>query len=112
MKFLAEPSKYAQSNSVPLDVQYSSKTCVLGLQRSGKSTLCKRISQMTGAIHLQLDEIIQKYIDADSVMCEKLRTHMKKEGRQIDDQTLIQLLVKRCQAKDCLKNGWVIENFP
>jgi len=37
---------------------------------------------------------------------------MKQEGRGIDDQLMVTLLAKRLQARDCLANGWVIEDFP
>ncbi len=37
---------------------------------------------------------------------------MKKEGRGIDDQFMIALLQKRTQSKDCLQNGWILEDFP
>ena len=88
------------------------KVAVLGLPMSGKSCLCQKISELTGAVHLQMDEIIQLYIDNDSNQCEKLRQAMKQEGRGIDDIAMVTLLAKRLKAKDCLANGWVLEDFP
>ena len=37
---------------------------------------------------------------------------MKLEGRQIEDDTLVSLIMKRIQMKDCVQNGWVLEDFP
>ena len=37
---------------------------------------------------------------------------MKIDGRQIDDEMLINLIQKRLQFKDCQTNGWVLEDFP
>jgi len=58
--FLSEPSKYTKGvDAVPLDVRNVPQVCVLGLPKSGKTELCKRIAERTGAIHLQMDQIIQ-----------------------------------------------------
>lgn len=62
-----EPSKFAKDvESIPLDVHIKPRTLVLGLPKSGKSTLCQRIAAHTGAVHLQMDEIIDRYIERDS----------------------------------------------
>ena len=37
---------------------------------------------------------------------------MKSEGHAIDDNFLIDLITKRCNSKDCLKFGWILEDFP
>lgn len=37
---------------------------------------------------------------------------MKVEGRGIDDTLVIALLYKKLQSKECLKYGWVLEDFP
>jgi len=40
-KFMNEPSKYTKNvNALPLDILTTPKVCVLGLMKSGKSTLC------------------------------------------------------------------------
>jgi len=36
---------------------------------------------------------------------------MKREGRGIEE-SIIQLLKKRTQQRDCLEKGWVLEDFP
>jgi adenylate kinase family enzyme len=37
---------------------------------------------------------------------------MKQEGRGIDDVLMVTLLARRLKAKDCLANGFVLEDFP
>lgn len=65
--FLQEPSKFTKGvESIPLDVHITPRVLVLGLPKSGKSTLCERISEHTGAVHLQMGEIIERYIERDS----------------------------------------------
>jgi len=97
---------------VPLDVHIRPRAVVLGLPKSGKSTLATEICEQTGAIHLEIAGIIERYVDHDCAAAEKLRTNLKKEGRGIEDQSLVRLIVKRLQCRDVLANGWVLEDFP
>jgi len=39
---------------------------VLGLPKSGKSGLCKTLSDLTGAVHLHVEEVIQMFVDRDA----------------------------------------------
>jgi hypothetical protein len=65
--FLMQPSKYTKGvESIPLDVQVKPKVVILGLPKSGKSDLAGRISELTGAVHLQMGDIIDRYIERDS----------------------------------------------
>jgi adenylate kinase family enzyme len=59
-----------------------------------------------------MHEIIERFVENDSNTCERLRSLMKEDGRGIDDQLMVSLLAKRLQAKDCLQNGYIIEDFP
>ena len=37
---------------------------------------------------------------------------MKYEGRQLEDDMIVSLIIKRVQMNDCQVNGWVLEDFP
>ena len=37
---------------------------------------------------------------------------MKVEGRQLEDDTIVSLIIKRVQMADCVSRGWVLEDFP
>jgi len=93
---LKEPSKYTSlSSPIPLDIQIKPKLFVLGYSKSGKSTLCKSLSLKTGVIHLHMPSIIEQFMDRDCVMSDNLRRIMQKEGKQLEDDMLITLLLKR-----------------
>ena len=51
-------------------------------------------------------------MDRDSVQGEVLRKLMKMEGRAIEDDIIVNLLLKRIAMKDCQSNGWILEDFP
>lgn len=59
-----------------------------------------------------MGEVIEAAVERDSVQGEKIRKQLKAEGRGLDDSLLIGILAKRLKAKDCLQNGWIIEDFP
>ena len=85
---------------------------MLGLPKSGKSTVCKMLSGRIGLIHLKMSKIITYFLNQDSAQGDQLRKHLKYDGRQLEDDMLVSLLIKRVQMKDCWTNGWVLEDFP
>lgn len=59
-----------------------------------------------------MTQIINEFMECESVQGDQIRRIVKEEGRQIDDETLVALLAKRLQFRDCVTQGYVIENFP
>jgi hypothetical protein len=89
-RFLLEPSKYVLSvESIPLDITIMPRVVVQGLPKSGKSTLCKRVSEITGAVHLEMEALIEGFVDRDSSFAAKVSTKLKDEGRDLDDLLLV-----------------------
>jgi adenylate kinase family enzyme len=111
--FLLEPSKYVNGGeSVPNDILVKPQISILGLPKSGKTELCQRIQACTGAVHLNMEQIIEEQIHRDAIFAKNLRDSTMFAGQAFDDEALIKLLHRRLQAPDCKRNGWVIENFP
>lgn len=53
-KFKLTPSKYTLNvEPVPLDVDVKPAVIVIGLPKSGKSTLCQTLSKRTNVVHLE-----------------------------------------------------------
>lgn len=110
---MLEPSKYVLGvEAVPLDVKVTPRIVVQGLPKSGKTDLCKRLSEVTGAVHLQMEELIENFVDRDSSFAAKVCKKLKTEGRDLDDLLLVQLIQKRVGMADCLSRGWLLEGFP
>jgi hypothetical protein len=111
--FLLEPSKYVNGGeAVPNDILIKPRVSILGLPKSGKTELCKHIQESTGAVHLNMEEIIESQIHRDSIYATQLRGQTMFAGQAFDDDALVKLLHRRLQDPDCRRNGWVIENFP
>lgn len=111
-KFLLEPSKYVSREAFPNDVAIKPRVIVYGPPKSGKTALCQSIASQTGAVHLQMDEVIEDFMTRDSSFADELRETTKWRGRKFDEGDLIALLAKRVERVDCQQNGWVLEGFP
>lgn len=112
-QFLKEPSRFTKNVfPTPQDVCIKPKVFVLGLPKTGKSTLCKKLAERIGCVHLQMSKIIKSFMEGDSVESNTLRRTMLDDGRQLGDDLLVSLLHKRISMKDCVQNGWVLEDFP
>ena len=112
-KFKLEPSKYTKGvEAYPNDLIIKPKVCVIGLPKSGKSDLCAKLSELTGAVHLKMEEIIELFMDRDSDFSAKLRDRTKRQGLDLLKVQLVQLIKKRIEMVDCQKNGWVLDGFP
>ena len=112
-KFLTEPSKFVLGvEAMPLDIRVVPRVVVQGLPKSGKTEVCKRIAANTGAVHLQMEELIEGFVDRDSSFANKICLKLKEQGRDLDDLVLVQLIQKRVEMADCAANGWVLEGFP
>lgn len=91
--FLLEPSRYTSGiEAVPQDVRVLPRVVVQGLPKSGKSTICKKIAEVTGAVHLEMEDLIEGFVDRDSSFAERIADKLRNQGRDLDDLSLIQLI--------------------
>ena len=112
-EFMLQPSKYTLGvEAVPLDIRVLPRVVVQGLPKSGKSTVCQKIAEQTGAVHLQMEDLIEGFVDRDSSFAAKVAEKLREQGRDLDDLMLVQLIQKRVEMADCASRGWVLENFP
>jgi len=97
-KFLLEPSKFTKNvESCPNDLLIKPRVSVIGLPKCGKTTLCERIALKTGAIHLNMEDIIESYIRRDAIYAFNLRVRTMMQGQSFGDDDLVKLLHRRLQ---------------
>ena len=112
-EFMCQPSKFVLGiEAIPLDIKTTPRVVVQGLPKSGKTELCQRVSAITGAVHLNMEELIESFVDRDSSFAVKVCEKLKKLGRDLDDLLLVQLIQKRVEMADCASRGWILEGFP
>ena len=108
-----EPSKYTIGcEPVPQDLTYKPTACVIGLPMSGKSAVARIVSEKTGMVHLQPEEIIEGFINRESVFSERLRKKTQILGDEVDDNTFIEMLNSRINMQDCCEHGWILDGNP
>lgn len=93
-RFLLEPHDFAKQEPVPSDIHFKVRALILGPPKSGKSTMCQRLFNQIGIIHLKISDIIKQAIEEDSCLGDNLREKLE-YGVQVDDECLVNLVVKR-----------------
>jgi len=48
-----------------------------------------------------MEELIESFMDRDAHFADQIRTRTKLEGKELDELTMVNLLIKRLQGKDC-----------
>ena len=80
---------------MPNDILIKPRVSVLGLPKSGKTELCQVLAQKTGAVHLNIEEIIEDQIRRDAIFAKSLRDSTMYAGQAFDDDALVRLLHRR-----------------
>ena len=62
-------------------------------------------------VHLKLEDIIPEFIESECDLGEKLRECIK-SGEEVSEELLVEMISKRVQYSDCIKNGYMLEDFP
>jgi adenylate/nucleoside-diphosphate kinase len=58
-RFLKEPSKFTQQiETIPLDINLKPRVFVLGLPKSGKSTVGRLLAEKIGLVQLKMSKVI------------------------------------------------------
>jgi len=60
LKILNGPLKCLSNRTVPLDISYTPSVVVLGLNKTGKTTLCKILSSQLSLVHLKPSAMIKE----------------------------------------------------
>ncbi|CAF0826696.1 unnamed protein product [Brachionus calyciflorus] len=85
----------------------SSATIVLGPPASGKKTLSKLLSKKTGAVLLNQNNLIES-------MPNSLKNELSKEIKEksLQPHQWVKIIRHRVEEYDCVRKGWILENFP
>jgi hypothetical protein len=111
--FMLEPSKYTMNvEPTPLDLNLRPTVVVMGLPKSGKTTLAACLAKNTGMIHLEPSAIVEMFVDRDCYQSKTLSMRIRQQGKEMDDATMVDLITHRVNMKDCIQNGWVLDGFP
>lgn len=78
---------------------------VIGPPLSGKTTVSRSLFKSINAVHIDQNELLK---DANS---SKVHYYLKR-NEKVPDKIWVDLIKNRLKKKDCIKRGYVLEDFP
>ena len=86
------------------------KIIMLGAPGAGKGTQTKMLSERYGIPHISTGDIFRMNIKNNTELGQKAKGYMD-AGQLVPDELVVDLVVDRIKAKDCMK-GFILDGFP
>lgn len=86
------------------------KIIMLGAPGAGKGTQAKKIAAKYDIPHISTGDIFRANIKNGTELGNKAKTYMD-QGLLVPDELVVDLVVDRIKAKDCMK-GFILDGFP
>ena len=86
------------------------KIIMLGAPGAGKGTQAKKIAEKYNIPHISTGDIFRANIKNGTELGKKAKTFMD-QGLLVPDDLVVDLVVDRIKAKDCMK-GFILDGFP
>ena len=86
------------------------KIIMLGAPGAGKGTQAKMLSERYGIPHISIGDIFRMNIKNNTELGQKAKGYMD-AGQLVPDELVVDLVVDRIKAKDCMK-GFILDGFP
>ncbi|TPP60597.1 hypothetical protein FGIG_10774 [Fasciola gigantica] len=84
---------------------------ILGKPCTGKTALAKRMCDRMGCRLVSGTELVLRHL-RESDHYGKLINRLMVSGRDLDDALMIQMITEELNSRECLENGFVIDDFP
>mmetsp|Transcript_23441 Transcript_23441/g.61386 ORF Transcript_23441/g.61386 Transcript_23441/m.61386 type:complete len:489 (-) Transcript_23441:95-1561(-) len=101
---LAHMISFLRRNPVP-------RVVVLGPMGSGRRELCDMLATRTGATLLEMGEMVTAAVELESDLGRSIKPYVE-TGKDIPGDFLEQLVIERVAEGDCVRNGFILWNFP
>ena len=86
------------------------KIIMVGVPGAGKGTQAKMLSERYGIPHISTGDIFRMNIKNNTELGQKAKGYMD-AGQLVPDELVVDLVVDRIKAKDCMK-GFILDGFP
>jgi len=112
-KFLESPADYL-TESGPSRAVAVPAIAVLGAPLSGKTTLARALSKRTGAVCISVASVLGELIAPAALPCKLSKDISKslRSGKEVPTDLVIAALKQRLVSADCLRSGWILDDFP
>eukprot|EP00439_Symbiodinium_sp_Y106_P000053 s2240_g1.t1 len=115
-KFLESPADYL-TESGPSRAIAVPAIAVLGAPLSGKTTLARALSKRTGAVCISVASVLGELIAPAALPCKLSKdlpdiSKSLRSGKEVPTDLVIAALKQRLVSADCLRSGWILDDFP
>lgn len=109
---MRSPQLLHNNPPVPDDIKIVPSAAVMGMPKTGKTTLAESLNKKIGLVKLSLQNIVEEFCveHRDKKILEILS--QVKKGHTLTDEMAIDLIEKRVSMADCQNLGWVLDGFP
>eukprot|EP00828_Plagiopyla_frontata_P023696 TRINITY_DN3029_c0_g1_i10.p1 TRINITY_DN3029_c0_g1~~TRINITY_DN3029_c0_g1_i10.p1 ORF type:complete len:1472 (-),score=263.93 TRINITY_DN3029_c0_g1_i10:1139-5554(-) len=108
-----QPLQYINKiETMPLDISYAPRIFIIGLPKSGKSSVAKMLSQNLKVVHIKLSHLFRSLTEQHFSLRQKQAFALLQEGKEVPDEVCIALIRERIQMNDCYENGFVLDGYP
>ncbi|XP_061434743.1 LOW QUALITY PROTEIN: adenylate kinase 8-like [Lethenteron reissneri] len=95
-------------DAINRDNQDVPRILLLGPPASGKTTIARLACERLGAVHVSMDRLVS---NTSSDFAGEVR-RLKEIGQEVPPGLWVRLVQDRLTENDCIKQGWLIEDFP
>lgn len=96
------PLQSLSREPVPLDVSYLPSVFVVGMGKSGKTSLAKELNKRQNLVHIKVAHVIREFMQNPFSATAQEMVRCLKNGEKVDDKFIVRLLKQRLQQKDVL----------
>ncbi|CAE7271442.1 ak8 [Symbiodinium natans] len=84
------------------------------LKLAGKTTLARALSKRTGAVYISVASVLGDLIAPGALPCKLSKDVAKalRSGKEVPIDLVIAALQQRLISADCLRSGWILDDFP
>ncbi len=84
---------------------------IAGAPAAGKGTLCERLVEEYGLIHLSTGDMLRAAISAGTELGQQVKSVIE-AGLLVSDELIIKLIIDRLSSPDVEKKGFILDGFP
>jgi adenylate/nucleoside-diphosphate kinase len=110
--FTTKPLFYTSSPvTAPWDLNLTPGCAVIGIPRTGKSTLASDLASALNIVKVSLKEVLEELILLDNQLSDQIRDLLT-QGHELNENLKVEAICWKLSQTDVKARGYVLDNFP